>query len=1336
MAGGASGYIHPSAWPKISGFSPVIVVQPDTKALQNSLADCLLADRQRLRRQIQAIQRRVDERQPVDQLAARVEADIARSQAVVAARSASAVVPEFPPELPISERREEIARLIRDDQVVILCGETGSGKSTQLPKICLDLGRGIFGRIGHTQPRRIAARSLADRVSSELGAELGSTVGFKVRFKDHVRPETRVKLMTDGILLAEIQRDRYLDEYDTLIIDEAHERSLNIDFLLGYLRQLLPKRPDLKIVITSATIDPQRFSRHFADAPIIEVSGRTWPVELRYLPPEEEGANERDDPLQQAIVDAVDELSRIDRGDILVFLSGEREIRETAETLRKHRLQLTEILPLYARLGPAEQTRIFKPSGKRRIILATNVAETSLTVPGIRYVIDTGFARISRYSHRSKVQRLPVERVSKASADQRKGRCGRVAEGVCIRLYGEEDFDSRADFTEPEILRTNLASVILQMKVLGFGDIERFPFVDQPDPRLIKDGYRVLEEIGAVDGLRKVTRLGRKLARLPVDPRIGRMLLEAAHTHCLREVLVIAAALSVQDPRDRPMDKQQAADTAHAVFKNEESDFLGYLAMWRHLEEQRRHLTRRKFQALCRSLFLSWTRVQEWHDIHQQLRLQLHEMGYKENDAEAGPEEIHKSVLAGLLSHIGFKSAGKDRDYLGARGSRFFVFPGSGLFEKQPKWVVAAELVETTKLYARTVAGVQPEWIESLAGHLVRRSYSEPHWQKKRGQVGGYEKVTLFGLTLVARRRINFGPINPEESREIFLRSALVDRDFDTRAPFWRHNCELIDHVHHLEAKSRSRDILVDEEQIMQFYAERIPEGIYSTAQFEKWLREASRERPKLLHMRMEDILRKSAAEVTETLYPDALDVGGMKLPLEYRFEPGGEVDGVTLVVPVEVLGQVTEAQAEWLVPGLLRERVIMLMKGLPKQLRRQFVPVPDYADRCLKELRPSDKSLMQALGECLKRHTGVHVPEDAWPAEALPEFLRMRFRVLDAEGDVIDSGRDLAGLKKKHAGEAGAKRQRLPSTGLEREGITGWDFGVLPETVSIERAGIRLQGFPALVDCGDSVAVRVLDSEDNARRAHREGLRRLIALTIPKEIRYLRKNLTGLERMRLQYAKVPRGEWDRSRPGDSAPGSARKGGVDEELVHLILDLTFLEDRPEIRDRETFDQRVATGRPELMVVAKRAAERVAEILAAYQKVRKALSGTTAVNWLPSVRDMQQQLDMLVFQGFLEEVPWAHLEHYPRYLNGLELRIGKLRHAAARDQQWLREMQGLYDDWHTRYQAAREKGGADPRLEEIRWMFEELRVSFFAQELKTAFPISLKRIRKRWEALGL
>jgi ATP-dependent helicase HrpA len=1295
---------------------------PDAELLDR----CLIQDRHQLRRQINALQIRRREGKSLGDDLERLWKRLEQSRQMVEQRQQRLPEPRFPAELPISERQVEIAELIRKHQVIILCGETGSGKSTQLPKICLAQGRGVFGRIGHTQPRRIAARALAARISEELGRELGDSVGYKVRFHDRVGPNSHIKLMTDGMLLAEIQQDRYLTEYDTLIIDEAHERSLNIDFLLGYLKQLLPKRPDLKLIITSATIDPERFSKHFRDAPIINVSGRTFPVELRYRPPEEEAGGERDDAIQQGILAAVDELSRIDRGDILVFLSGEREIRETAENLRKHKLPLTEVLPLYARLGPAEQARVFRRGGSRRIILATNVAETSLTVPGIRYVIDVGYARISRYSHRSKVQRLPVERISRASADQRKGRCGRVAAGVCIRLYDEEDFAARPEFTEPEIQRTNLASVILQMKLLGFGNIEQFPFVDKPDSRLIKDGYRVLEELGAMDAERRITPIGRALSRLPVDPRVGRMLLAATENHCLNELLVIAAALSVQDPRERPLDKQQAADEAHREFRHEESDFLTTLNLWRHLEEVQQHLSRRKFQAHCRSRFLSWTRVQEWRDIHHQLRGQLHEMGYRENEQAADYAAIHRSLLTGLLSHVGLHQSGKGREYLGARNSHFFIFPGSGLFKKQPKWVVAAELVETSKLYARNAAAIQPEWVEAIAGHLIKQDYSEPHWEKKRGQVAAYVRITLFGLPIIPRRKVNYGPINPLEAREIFIRSALVDRDFHTRAPFWRHNHQVIDSIHLLEEKTRRRDLLVDEQTLYDYYDQRIPAAVYSAAQFEKWLRQVSREQPKLLHMREDDLLANPAGEVADR-YPDTLEMGGLRLPLEYHFNPGDRADGVSLKIPLAVLNQVPEARTDWLVPGLLRERIIALLKSLPKALRKSFVPVPDYADACLKVMTPSDKPLTRQLSEQLHRMTGVYIPEDSWQETAVEAHLRMNFQVLDNAGQPLAEGRDLQVLKKRYGSQGESRFHPATETGLEREGVTDWDFTPLPKSLVLERGGIRLPGFPSLVETEEGVAVRIVDSERNAREAHRRGVGRLLMLRLAKEMRYIRRNLTQLQKLRLQYAKAP------LLPDQ---GKANPVDLEQELVALIVDLTFIAGQPEIRDAETFNARIEAGKPQLVPMANEVARLAAEILEQYQQLSKRLAACTQINWMASLADMRQQLDRLVFKGFFGQTPIQQLRQLPRYLTALQRRLEKLSHAAARDQQLLRELQSLHQLWSERDQRERGKGRVDERLEEIRWALEELRVSLFAQELKTAYPVSIKRIEKRWKELGL
>nr|WP_236848600.1 ATP-dependent RNA helicase HrpA [Candidatus Thiodictyon syntrophicum] len=1379
----------------------------DPLPTDQDLDRCLIADRPTLRARRQGLRRRARAGQPLGAGPIKLWQAVHASQALAQRRGALVPVIAYPPELPVSERRAEIAELIQAHQVLVLCGETGSGKSTQLPKLCLELGRGVFGRIGHTQPRRIAARSLASRVAQELGAELGALVGYKVRFHDRVSPQTCIKLMTDGMLLAEVQHDRDLREYDTLIIDEAHERSLNIDFLLGYLKGLLPRRPELKLIVTSATIDPGRFARHFAGpdgtpAPIIEVSGRTYPVEVRYRPPaDDESAGERDDAMQQAISDAVAELAREGRGDVLVFLSGEREIRETAETLRKQHPPSTEVLPLFARQGYEEQARVFKPHGTRRVVLATNVAETSLTVPGIHYVVDPGFARISRYSHRARVQRLPVERISQASANQRQGRCGRVAAGVCIRLYTPDNFAARAAYTEPEIQRTNLAAVILQMKLLGFGGIESFPFLDPPDGRLIADGYRTLEELCAIDPHGELTPLGLELARLPVDPRIGRLLLAAADHHCLAEILVIASALSIQDPRERPLDRQQAADQIHATFSHPDSDFLTLLNLWRFVEKERKALSKNQFRKLCQQHFLNWNRVLEWHDIHAQLHEQLHEIqALKQSrgtgkpspewrgersaqrtlrdgaapvgsatrtaprgdpvgsamrtsdlavtaiEAPGTPEEIHRALLTGLLANIGFKD--DNREYQGARNSRFLIHPSSGLHKEGPKWIVAAERIETTRHYGRIVARVQPAWIEAAGAHLLQRTYAEPHWQADSGQVAAHEKVTLFGVTLVPHRRVNYGPINPAEAREIFIRFALAGGDFETRAPFWRHNRELIEYVEHLEAKSRRRDILVDEEAIVAFYDQRVPPGIYSTAQFEKWLREATRRDPKVLHLRMADLMRHEAAAVTAEAFPDGLQVGATRLPLEYHFDPGTTADGLTLVVPLPLINQVSGERLEWLVPGLLTERITELLRGLPKALRKTLVPIPDTAARLAAYLKPSDRPLVQALGEAIRELTGVAVPEGAWDPAAIPEHLRIKVRLVDDTGREIATGADPAELKREHGGQGQQSFAQIPASGLEREGLTRWTFGDLPEQVDLTRAGIRLRGFPALVDAGDAVAIRVLDSAEGAGQAMRAGLRRLFMLHLAADLRPLKKGLPGLPRLSLQYAKAP--TWERRtpvRPGPAAPvrpastkAPAAKQPLPpdlaDELLALILDLTFLEGLDPIRTQAAFEARLGSRKPGLAKTAQEVCTLAAAILDAYQALRQRLAAITQINWKPSTDDLRAQLDRLVFRGFLQAIPYAHLKDYPRYLKAADQRCERLLHAAARDQQRLAELAPIETRWRERTTAAERAGREDPRLDEIRWMLEELRVSFFAQSLGTAYPVSVKRVEARWRELGL
>ena len=1285
---------------------------------------CLIKDRFAFSRRYHALKKRVQKKLPAEDGLFKLVKEIKASQAIVQLRQKNSPTIDYPSALPVSDKIKDISELIQHHQVVIFCGETGSGKSTQLPKICLQLGYGIYGRIAHTQPRRIAARSLANRISSELKSETGELVGYKVRFKDRVNPQTSIKLLTDGMLLAESQTDTGLNEYDCIIIDEAHERSLNIDFLLGSLKHLLTKRPDLKLIITSATINPQQFSEFYQQAPIINVSGRTFPVEVLYRPLEAE-LSDKEENLQtdylSGIEAAVKELSKIGRGDILVFLSGEREIRDATDYLTRCHFSATEVLPLFARLSPQDQAKIFKSSGLRRIILATNVAETSLTIPNIHYVIDAGLARISRYSYRSKIQRLPIERVSQASANQRKGRCGRIAKGVCIRLYSEEDFLQRAEFSEPEIQRTNLASVILQMKLLGFGDIDAFPFIDPPDRRLIKDGYQVLTEISAVDGLKKITQLGRQCAKLPVDPRIARMLIEATQQGCLKECLVICAALSVQDPRDRPFEHQKLADQAHALFRHPDSDFYSFWLLWQQCQSQRKALTRHKWMRWCRAHFLSALRIQEWMDIHYQLASQMKEMKYRENTTEASIESIHQALLSGLLSHIGFKS--KESHYQGTRNRQFWLFPGSALFKVKPKWVMSAELVETSKLYARTNAKIDPRWIEPMAGHLVRRTYASPHWEKNRGQVAGKEQVTLFGLVIVPWRKINYGPLFPTESRDIFIRFALVEAEFETKAPFWRHNLDLIQSLRDEEAKTRRHDILVDEELIYEFYQTRIPEGIYNKPLFEKWCRKATQKQPKLLHMRLADLKKKTDNTLNQTDFPDQLTLGDLCLPLKYVFEPTNPNDGINLDVPLALINQVSATRGEWLVPGLLRERVIALIKSLPKSIRKSFVPAPNYADQALKLMQASDTPLKLALAQALKEITGIQISETDWQEHLLPPHLQLNYRILDEKGKLLDSGRDLAPLRKKYADRASQSFQKLPTWQQEIKEVTAWDFGDLPDTVDIQQGGIRLKGYPALVATQRQITLKLVDSLEKAKKAHRQGVRQLIINTQGKKIRYLRKSFPNLTPMRLQYTKVPTSK------------HALTLDLEQELILLSIDRCFFQEGIP-RQQAQYEQLLAQYLPELINIANEVCQQTQAILNAYQKVRQALSKINTLNLLPAVQDMQQQLNNLVYQGFLTTIDPHFLSQYPRYLNAMQTRITRLKQNPNRDQQQLQSLKPLLSQWQQRMQQCNKKGQSDPRLNEMALWFEELRVSFFAQELKTAFPVSIKRLEKKWQELGL
>ncbi|WP_047869045.1 ATP-dependent RNA helicase HrpA [Nocardiopsis sp. RV163] len=1303
---------------------------PAADTLRSRLRDLMPSDRHRLRRRIDGLAKIGDERRRAS-VAAQISGDVDEALLRVNLRRESVPELSYPESLPVSSRRDDIAEAIRDHQVVIVAGETGSGKTTQLPKICLELGRGVMGTIGHTQPRRLAARTVAERIAEEIGTPLGETVGYKVRFTDSSSDSTLVKLMTDGILLAEIQHDRMLRQYDTLIIDEAHERSLNVDFLLGYLKQLLPRRPDLKVVITSATIDPERFSRHFDDAPIVEVSGRTYPVEVRYRPVSEEildpeernpgGGTDRDQT--QAILDAVDELGREAPGDVLVFLSGEREIRDTAEALEKKKLPGTEVLPLYARLSTNEQRRVWSSHSGRRIVLATNVAETSLTVPGIKYVIDPGTARISRYSHRTKVQRLPIEAVSQASANQRKGRCGRVSEGICIRLYSEEDFLSRPEYTDPEILRTNLASVILQMAALGLGDVAAFPFVDGPDHRQIKDGVNLLNELGALHpdesgGRRRLTPTGRRLAQLPIDPRLGRMVLEAEERDVLGEVLVITAALSIQDPRERPTDKQQQAQQAHARFTDKESDFLAYLNLWNHLREKQRELSGNQFRRLCREEYLNYLRVREWQDIHGQLRQVLRSMGVEvpqPREEAADPRGVHMSLLAGLLSHVGLKDPEK-HEYLGGRGARFALFPGSALFKKQPRYVMVAELVETSKLWGRMVARIEPEWAEELAGDIVKRSYSEPHWERKRGAVMAFERVTLYGVPIVVQRKVSYGRIDPELSRELFIRRALVEGDWETRHHFFHDNRKLLDEVEDLEHRARRRDIVVDDETLFQFYDARLPDSVVSAAHFDSWWKKARRTEPQLLDFTRDELINEGAGAISEDDYPDVWRQGEFTFPLSYQFEPGSDSDGVTARVPVKFLNQVEDTGFDWQIPGLRDELVTALIRSLPKPLRRNFVPVPDNAARALAGLAPYEGPLTEALAAELTRMAGERIAPGDFQLDRVPDHLRITFRAVDDRGRTLAESKDLEKLRAKlkprlrEAISAEAK-------GVEKKGLTSWDFGPLEQTLERKALGPKVKGYPALVDEGDSVAIRIFDTRPEQRAAMWAGTRRLLLLTVPSVANVVSKGLNNPDKLAL---------------ADNPHGSIRRMLDDAEAA--AVDHLLARGGGPVWNGEDFAELADRVRADLGDTLAEILDRSARVLVLWRKVSKKVKGTTSLAVLPSLNDVQGQLGDLVGEGFVTRTGLARLDDLHRYLRGVEYRLDKLPENPRRDQVNMSKVEQM------RQAVAKLRGSlppgraADPDVAELRWMLEEYRVSLFAQELRTAYPVSDKRILKAVEAV--
>jgi ATP-dependent helicase HrpA len=1200
----------------------------------------------------------------------------------------------YPPELPISARRDELLAAVADNQVVVVAGETGSGKTTQLPKMCLELGR---EKIAHTQPRRLAARTVAARIAEELRVPLGEDVGYAVRFHDRSKAETRVRLMTDGLLLAEMRRDKQLRRYDTIIVDEAHERSLNIDFLLGAIHRILPRRPDLKLIITSATIDPQRFAAHFGDAPVIEVSGRTYPVEVRYRPVEDADRDQED-----AIADAVEELQREGPGDVLVFLSGEREIRDTADVLRGRLRSDVDVLPLYARLSAEEQQRVFKPHSRRRVVLATNVAETSLTVPGIHYVVDPGTARISRYSARLKVQRLPIEPVSQASADQRKGRCGRVAEGICIRLYAEQDYEERPRFTDPEIQRTNLASVILQMAAAGLGDVEDFPFLDPPDRRQIRDGVNLLEELGALRG-GKLTKLGRRLADLPVDPRMARMVLEADKLGCATEVIVIAAALSIQDPRERPSEKTAQADQSHARFADPESDFVAYLNLWRYLRERQRELSSNQFRRRCLAEYLHHLRIREWQDLVEQLRQAAKGIGVRFNRTPAEPHEIHVAVLSGLLSHVGLKDEQR-REYQGARGARFAIFPGSALARRTPDWVMAAELVETSRLWGRTVAKIDPKWIEPLAGHVVKRTYSEPRWSKSRGSVVATERVTVYGLPIVADRIVQYGRIDPVLSRELFIRRALVEGEWETRHEFLAENRRLVAEVEALEDRARRRDILVDDEALFGFYAERIPDDVVSAAHFDRWWRDARRDEPARLTFPRELLMRGSPDD--PRAWPETWKQGDLELRLSYRFEPGAEDDGVTVHVPLAVLGQLRSDRFEWLVAGLREELVTTLLRGLPKELRRPLVPVPETASAVLAGLRPRRRPLLEDMAEHIERLRGVQVPVSAFDLSRLPPHLRVTFRVEDDARGVLAQGKDLARVRE--AVRPTLRAELTAATGsLERRGERSWTMGTLPQTVTLPGTGAAVTAYPALVDEGETVGVRTFETPGAQARAMQGGTRRLLLLTIPSPARYVADRL------------------------DNAARLVVTPDVLEDAEVAAVDALMAEGGGPAWDEAGFARLRGFVAGSLADRALAIVEQVVRVLDAAREVERLLEPLTAVPLQPARADVREQLRRLVYPGWITATGAERVADVERYLRAAARRLERLPNAVAVDHDRMNAIHELERAYRERLTTA----SRPETLREVPWMLEELRVSHYAQALGVRGGASAKRIRRMLAEAG-
>ncbi len=1285
------------------------------------LSRCSPTDRKRFERKLLQIDERQKEGKPVDRMLNKLAEDIASatgsSRHKRQPRNIQMPKIAYDDSLPICARREEITEALAQHQTLVICGETGSGKSTQLPKICLDAGRGRMGMIGHTQPRRIAARSIASRLREEMQTN-SKQVSYKVRFADDTSPDTLIKVMTDGILLNELQRDRNLNQYDTIIIDEAHERSLNIDFLLGYLKRLQSKRDDLKLIITSATIDPQRFSDHFDQAPIIEVTGRTYPVEVRYHAPQTEAEDDDEPELVEMVGQAVQELLRESRGragDILIFFSGEREIREASKYLSRQLPSSIELLPLMARLSPAEQMRVFESHRNQRIVLATNVAETSITVPGIRYVIDTGLARISRYSARAGVQRLPIEPISQASANQRKGRCGRVAEGICIRLYSEESYESREAFTQPEIQRTNLASVILQMESMRLGHVDDFPFVDPPKPGMVRDGYKTLFELGAIDADRKITQLGRQMSRLPVDPRLARMLFAADREGALRELLVLTAAMSVQDPRLRPMDAENKADAAHEQFRDETSDYLTLLNVWKFTQTSLRKLSHSKFRKACATNFLSHVRLREWMDVHRQLSELVKEQKLRLNDTEAKPDQIHQALLAGLITNVGNLNDGYE--YEGVGGTKFHLFPGSVLFGAKPKWVMAGELVETGRLYARMNAPIQPQWIERLAPHMVRLTHSNPRWQRESARALTDEKVSLGGLTLVNRRTIPLAKVNTTQARELFIQHALVEQDYDTQAPFFKHNRDLQEQVEKLESKVRRRDLLVEQRARFHFYDQRIPAGITDGPTFEKWRQEAERSNARLLYMTQAHLLGGDTSEITKERYPDHLTVAGRDLALAYHFDESHEADGITLTVPLEMLHQLDERQLSWLVPGMWPRKIEALIRSLPKSLRKAFVPAPDWARRCAEDLVQTAQTMEQVIAERLGKLAAVPVRVSDFNRDELPEYLKISIRLLDEQGKQIDLCRDLSELRERWLTKEELAIPSLPEHPLHQDGLKKWTFGQLPEQVEIERTGGNVAGYPAVIDRGQHVDVRILHDRHTADMMTRRGLRRLARLELSEAIGYQWKLFENVDTLAQQFQPL-----------------GKKAELKEQLLDLLADRAVVgDDVKHLRDANAFESALNRGWNRLDACRSQINQLAATILSRFARLMHFFKQKHPPGWARAVEDARGQFALLMQKDLFVSVPYAWLGQYPRYLQGIEKRFEKIRSVGIeRDQANLKLIQRHWTRYLEHRMRYEKTPAVDPYFEQFRWSLEEFRIACFAQELGTAIRVSEKRLEELWE----